>query len=95
MAGKVGRPPGGKKYGGRKKGTPNKNTSEVRKILMDLFNKLVVSFDDVNALEDKEKIALFGKILPYICTQKQPEPEQTQIEAPKQVFKINGQNITF
>lgn len=39
MTRKVGRPPGGKKYGGRKKGTPNKVNAEfretVRKLLED------------------------------------------------------------
>ena len=89
------RPKGQPKLGGRKKGTPNKSTQKIRELLHDVFDKLVISFDDVSALEDKDKIALLGKILPYICTQKPPEPEQTQIEAPKQVFKINGQNITF
>lgn len=37
MSSKVGRPPGGKKYGGRKKGTPNKVTAEFRETVRQLL----------------------------------------------------------
>ncbi len=46
----------GKKYGGRKKGTPNKLTKELREVLKDvLFNELVNIETHLDSLEGKER----------------------------------------
>lgn len=54
------------KYGGRTKGTPNVATKDLRqrisKIVEDTFNKL-----ELNDLNNKERIELLGKLLPYIA----------------------------
>lgn len=34
MSGKVGRPPGGQKFGGRKKGTPNKINADLKAMIL-------------------------------------------------------------
>ena len=54
------------KYGGRAKGTPNATTKELRerisRIVDDTFSEL-----EVNNLNNKERIELLGKLLPYIA----------------------------
>jgi hypothetical protein len=54
------------KYGGRKAGTPNVTTKELReritRIVNDTFNEL-----ELIKLTNKERIELLGKLLPYIA----------------------------
>ena len=56
----------GKKYGGREKGTPNKLTKELRVILKDvIFNELSSLGQRMDSLEEKERIELMIKLIPY------------------------------
>jgi hypothetical protein len=50
--------------GGRAKGTPNKLSSDVKKLLLDAIEKHFVS--DLNKLTPDKRIDVLIKILPYI-----------------------------
>ncbi len=65
MAG-PGRPRGGKKYGGRVKGTPNKVTAEVKKAILAAFDQAGgVDYLARVAREDAKTLcALLGKLVP-------------------------------
>ena len=57
----------GKKYGGRKKGTPNKLTKELRTLLKDvLFYELENIEERLDQLEPKQRIELVIKLMPYV-----------------------------
>tara|TARA_B100001939_G_C16598504_1_gene469983 strand:+ start:217 stop:462 length:246 start_codon:yes stop_codon:yes gene_type:complete len=57
----------GKKYGGRKKGTPNRMTKELRSILKDIIyqelNDIEKRFEE---LEPKTRIELLIKMMPFV-----------------------------
>ena len=57
----------GKKYGGRKKGTPNRMTKELRSVLKDILyqelNDIEKRFEE---LEPKTRIELLIKMMPFI-----------------------------
>ena len=56
----------GIKYGGRRKGTPNRITKELRTVLKDLlFEELQNIPDHLEKLDTKERLELIIKILPY------------------------------
>ncbi len=60
------RPKGSKKYGGRKKGTPNKTTAETRqwlKTFLDANQKQIE--DDFKALEPHQRLQMFERLLQY------------------------------
>ena len=62
----------GKKYGGRKKGTPNKLSKELRIVLKDvLFNELVNIETHLESLEPKERIELIIRMLPFVLPKMQ------------------------
>ena len=57
----------GNKYGGREKGTPNKITKEIRKILNDLIHKELEKIEEnLDALKPKQRIELLIKLMPYV-----------------------------
>lgn len=57
----------GKKYGGRKKGTPNRMTKELRSVLKDLmFEELENLKEHLDTLRPKERIELIIKLMPFI-----------------------------
>ena len=57
----------GKKYGGRKKGTPNRLTKEMRTILKNiLFTELENIEELMDSLDSKQRIELVIKLLPFI-----------------------------
>ena len=57
----------GFKTGGRQLGTPNKTTSELRRVLKHMVdNELQNLQDNINELEPKERIELLIKLLPYV-----------------------------
>jgi hypothetical protein len=57
----------GKKYGGRKKGTPNKLTTEIRSALKDIIYSEIDNIEDrLLLLEPKERIELVIKLIPYV-----------------------------
>jgi hypothetical protein len=56
----------GIKYGGRRKGTPNRITKELRTVLKDLlFEELKSIPDHLEKLDTKERLELIIKLLPY------------------------------
>ena len=55
----------GKKYGGRKKGTPNKITSEIRDQISVLISGTISSID-VTTLTQVEKVKLLGALCHYV-----------------------------
>ena len=57
----------GKKFGGRKKGTPNRLTKELRTLLKDIvFEELESIEDKLDRLDDKERIEVVIKLMPYV-----------------------------
>ena len=57
----------GFKTGGRELGTPNKTTSELRKVLKYMVDDELQNLqDNINELEPKERIELLIKLLPYV-----------------------------
>ena len=57
----------GKKFGGRKKGTPNRLTKELRTILKNvLYNELDNIEELLDSLEPKERLELVIKLIPFI-----------------------------
>lgn len=64
----------GKKYGGRKKGTPNKLTKELRVALKNiLHNEIELLPNHFNKLEPKDRLELLIKLLPYAVPKVRPE----------------------
>ena len=56
----------GKKFGGRKKGTPNKVTKEIRSVLKDLiYYELDQIEKQLNQLEPKERLEILIKLMAY------------------------------
>ena len=56
------------KYGGRKKGTPNRLTKEVRAVLKEVvFDEMSQIHLHFVQLDPKERIELLIKLLPYVC----------------------------
>lgn len=64
----------GKKFGGRKKGTPNKMTKELRNILKNILQKEIDLLPNhFTRLKTKERIELLIKLLPYALPKVRPE----------------------
>ena len=56
------------KHGGRKKGTPNRLTKEVRAILKEVvFDEISQIHLHFEKLDPKERVELLIKLLPYVC----------------------------
>jgi hypothetical protein len=61
------------KYGGRKKGTPNRLTKEVRAVLKEVvFDEISQIHLHFEKLDSKERIELLIKLMPYVCPKIQP-----------------------
>lgn len=57
----------GNKYGGRKKGTPNKLTKELRSVLKEvIYNELENIETRLDELEPKQRLELVIKLMPYV-----------------------------
>ena len=57
----------GQKYGGRKKGTPNKLTKELRTVLKDvIYDEIEALETHLDALNPKERLELLIKLMPYV-----------------------------
>ncbi len=70
---KVGRPKGTRKTGGRKKGTPNKVTSDLRTFVSDMLNDNRAQIQkDMAELEPYERLRIYERLLSYVL------PKQTQ-----------------
>lgn len=56
------------KYVGRKKGTPDRLTKEVRTVLKELvFDEISQAQYHFEKLDPKERIELLIKLMPYVC----------------------------
>jgi len=56
------------KHGGRKKGTPNRLTKEVRAVLKEVvFDEISQIHHHFEKLDPKERIELLIKLMPYVC----------------------------
>ncbi len=65
---KGGRPKGGKKYGGRVKGTPNKVTSMTKEVIAAMlaeYQRSGLLSQDFADLEPKDRMYIFDKLLNY------------------------------
>ena len=57
----------GNKYGGRKKGTPNRLTKELRSVLKSvIYQELDTIQDRLDFLEPKERLGILVKLMPYV-----------------------------
>jgi hypothetical protein len=57
----------GKKFGGRKKGTPNRLTKETRTLLKNIFYNEIENIESLlNELEAEKRLEIIIKFLPYI-----------------------------
>ena len=57
----------GKKTGGREPGTPNRLTRELRAALKDFAYQEIIGLEErFSRLDDKDRIELLTKLLPYL-----------------------------
>ena len=78
----------GSKYGGRKKGTPNKINLEVKKLLQEIvLTELGGMEERLNNLSDKERLDVLAKVLKYIL----PTAKEIDVFEEKE-FVINWKN---
>jgi len=67
----------GQKYGGRKAGTPNKLTKELRTALKNILHQEIELLPDhFNKLEPKDRLELLVKLLPFALPKVEPESYQ-------------------
>lgn len=63
----------GVKTGGREKGTPNRLTKELRRVLKDLLHQELENLPEhLNSLEPKERLEILVKLLPYAIPKVEP-----------------------
>ena len=73
----------GKKYGGRKKGTPNRMTKESRIVLKNLvYDRLENINCDLDRLTPKERIEMLIKLLPFVL------PKIESLFSPEQIVSL-------
>jgi hypothetical protein len=59
--------PAGVKYGGRKKGTPNKVTAQMKALVKDALTVHLYRLEEyLDELETKDRLDVIAKLLPYI-----------------------------
>ena len=81
----------GQKYGGRTKGTPNKETSEIRANFQSLINdNLEQMKEDLKALEPKDRIKAILDLSKFVI----PTLKATEFTAPE-TAKITPVTIIF
>lgn len=83
-----GRPPGGKKYGGRQKGTPNKISSKVRDILAHVTDEYYNSplfQEDLQSLTPKDRIQSMERFANYIVPKLQSTTLDIEQESQKTI----------
>lgn len=65
------------KYGGRKKGTLNKQTTKIKEVVHSLLaNNIDQLQNDLDLLEPKDRINAILKLLDYAIPKKKPEIEE-------------------
>jgi hypothetical protein len=66
----------GFKTGGRKAGTPNKISSEIKEVLSDFLQKEIDSLPEYfEAIEPKVRLEIIAKLLPYVLPKAEPETQ--------------------
>ena len=66
---------GSPKTGGRKKGTPNKVTADMREWLSAIIQENAEKLEsDISTLDSKERWDIIKGLLPYVVTKKTEEP---------------------
>jgi hypothetical protein len=79
----MGKKVGSKKTGGRKSGTPNKVTNDLRQWIYKLLEDNKESFeDDLNDISPIERIKILCGLLNYALPKMQPEPPE-EADIPK------------
>lgn len=74
---KGGRPKGQQKYGGRKKGTPNKTTQITRQLINDLAEKMLPQvLMDIKDMEPTERVKVFIKLCEFCI----PKPQTISLD---------------
>jgi hypothetical protein len=57
----------GNKFGGRKKGTPNKSNQEIKEMIIDLIGDPIILKMHLNGLDPSESVRLKLSLLKYIA----------------------------
>jgi len=75
--------PGRQKTGGRKPGTPNRKTSEIRETLHSIMDAEIQNLPVLlKALEPAKRIEAIIRLMPYIMSRIQAETDGTQNHDP-------------
>ena len=89
----------GKKYGGRKKGTPNKETAALRervgKLLDDNWDKIEKDLEEVTG---KERLDIYTKLLEYALpklSRVELEQDEEKERPVKDLSKLTEQELEF
>ena len=64
----------GQKTGGRKAGTPNKVSHEVRELIVSLSDKYLAS--DLESLEPRDRAVILTRLLSYVIPRPSSEPPE-------------------
>jgi hypothetical protein len=57
----------GQKTGGRKSGTANKTTKEIRTVLKSVINNELINIETLlNEMQPKERLEIVVKLIPYV-----------------------------
>ena len=75
------RPKGTEKTGGRKAGTPNKVTTELKTWIQELIDGNRSKFEkDLDALEPKDRLQVLNSFLQYVVPKQQAISMEAQVE---------------
>lgn len=93
---KVGRPAGQKKYGGRKKGTPNKVTQITRTLINELADEMRGQImKDIASLEPADRVKVFIKLCEFLVSKPQTVSldvmTERKITIEDQLIKLSNQ----
>ncbi|WP_372751609.1 hypothetical protein [Labilibaculum sp.] len=78
-----------KKYGGRKKGTLNKQTAKIKEVVYSVVtNNIDQLQSDIDLLEPKDRINVMLKLLDYVIPKKKPEIEEEDKEPVNFIIEI-------
>lgn len=77
----------GRKYGGRKKGTPNKITGTVKEMINKTLTKQLESLPKLlSELSPKERVEVVIKLLPYLIPKMDVETEKLKEDKKNNFF---------
>ena len=82
----------GKKYGGRKKGTPNKTTAEIREKYKMLISESIDTLkEDIDQLEPKDRIKAILELSKFVL----PTLKATDLKIDESEKNFNPVSIVF